>query len=143
MKITQISIFLENKKGRLAEVCRLFGQKGINMRALTVAESEQYGVLRVVVDKTELAIEALKEQGFVAKLTDIVAVEVEDRPGGLAAILDLLSEAGINIEYMYAFVEKHTDKALLVFRFANPDAAISLLSKNGISVVGNKDIVQL
>jgi len=143
MKLTQISIFLENKKGRLYEVCALLGKNKINIRALTIAESEEFGILRIVVDKPEQAAKALKIAGFVANMTDIVAVEVDDRPGGLAAILQLLSKNDLNVEYMYGFVEKKTDKAMLVFRFEKPDEAIRVLKKNKISVVGKKDIGEL
>jgi hypothetical protein len=140
MKLTQISIFLENRKGRLNEVCSLLGKNKINIRALTVAETEEFGVLRIVVDKPQKATQVLKKNGFTANLTDIVAVEVGDKPGGLAAILKILSQNDVNVEYVYGFVEKKTDKALLVFRFEEPDKAIAILKKNKISVVGKKDI---
>ena len=143
MKLTQISIFLENKKGRLHEVCALLGKNKINIRALTIAESEEFGILRIVVDKPEQAAKALKAAGFVANMTDIVAVEVDDRPGGLAGILNILSKSSVNVEYMYGFVEKKTDKAMLVFRFEKPDEAIRVLKKNKISVVGKKDMGEL
>jgi hypothetical protein len=140
MKLTQISIFLENRKGRLYDVCSLLGKNKINIRALTVAETEEFGILRIVVDKPGKATQVLKKNGFIANLTDIVAVEVGDKPGGLAAILKILSENEVNVEYVYGFVEKKTDKALLVFRFDKPDKAIAILKKNSISVVGKKDI---
>ncbi|MDD5131935.1 MAG: ACT domain-containing protein [bacterium] len=140
MKITQISIFLENRKGRLFDVCSLLGQKKINIRALNIAETEEFGILRIVVDKPADAVKALKENGFVAHLTDIVAVEVADHPGGLAEILKILNENNVNIEYMYGFVERSADKALLVFRFDDPDKAISVLTENKIKIIGSKDI---
>lgn len=143
MKVNQISVFLENKKGRLTEVCTLLGNSDINIRALTVAESEDFGVLRIVVDKPEKTLEALKASGFVANQTDIVAVEVADRPGGLARVLKLLSDADVNIEYMYGFVEKHGDSALLVFRFEKPDEATQLLQSHGVRVLQKEDIVNL
>ncbi len=140
MKITQISIFLENRKGRLFDVCSLLGQKKINIRALNIAETEEFGILRIVVDKPAEAVKALKENGFVAHLTDIVAVEVADQPGGLADILKILNENNVNVEYMYGFVERSADKALLVFRFDDPDRAISVLNSNKIKIIGSKDI---
>jgi len=143
MKLTQISIFLENKQGRLLEVCSLLGKNRINIRALSVGENEEFGILRVVVDKPESAVRLLKKNSFVANLTDIVAVEVEDRPGGLAGVLATLYKNGINVEYMYGFVEKFSDRALLVFRFDDPDKAIKVLSRNKIKIVGRKDIVGL
>jgi hypothetical protein len=140
MKITQISVFLENKKGRLFEAAQILGQAGVDIKALTIAENEDFGVLRLVVDKPTHALEALKAQGFVASLTDIVAVEVNDHPGGLAEVLAVFNENDLNVEYMYAFVEKTAGKAILVFRFDDLDKAVSVLTKNNIRVVGKKDI---
>jgi hypothetical protein len=143
MRIQQVSIFLENKKGRLSDVCSVLGKNGVNIRALTVAESEDFGVLRIVVDKPEPTLKLLKENGFAAKLTPIVAVEVSDKPGGLAAVLKILSDNDVNVEYMYGFVEKFGDSALLVFRFDDPDKTVELLRKNGIKVLGNQEIAGL
>jgi hypothetical protein len=140
MKITQLSVFLENKKGRLFEAARVLGEAGIDIKALTIAESEEFGVLRIVVDKPDTALEALKAKGFVASITDIVAVEVNDEPGGLAAVLKVFSDNDINLEYMYAFVEKAAENAIVVFRFDDPDKAIAVLKKNGIRVLGKKEI---
>jgi len=143
MKLTQISVFLENRKGRLYDVCSLLGKNKINIRALTIAETEKFGVLRIVVDNPDKAIQVLKKNNFVANLTDIVAVEVQDKPGGLAAILKTLTLNNINLEYMYGFVEKSSDRALLVFRFDDPDKAITVFKKNKIKVVGSKEIKEL
>ncbi len=143
MKITQISIFLENKKGRLFEVCSLLGKHGINIRALTIAESEGFGVMRVVVDKPQDAMKALKENNLAAKLTDIIAVEVDDRPGGLANILGIFNENNINVEYMYGFVEKFSDRALMVFRVEQTDQAAAILVKNNIKIIREDDIRNL
>ena len=140
MKITQISVFLENRKGRLSDVCSLLGDNGVNIRALTIAETESFGVLRIVVDKSDLAIKLLRENQFVANFTDVVAIEVPDQPGGLASILKLLSEHDVNIEYMYGFVEKFSDKALLVMRFEDTEFAQQVLAKQKIHVVTEKDI---
>ena len=143
MKINQISIFIENTKGRLAEVCNLLGDKGINIRALTIAESPEFGILRVVLDKPEEAKQILKKNGFIATTAEIVAVEVSDEPGGLAKALKILADNDINVEYMYGFVEKATDKALMVFKFVNTDKAIEVLQKNNISVVDKKTALGL
>ena len=140
MKITQISVFLENRKGRLCEVCTLLGQNNINIRALTVAETESFGVLRIVVDKPETAVAVLKSNNFVANVTDVVAVEVKDRPGGLAFILKVLAENDVNIEYMYAFVEKYSENALLVFRFEDTELAQKILARNEIKIVSHEEI---
>jgi hypothetical protein len=143
MKITQISIFLENHAGRLHEVTALLGREKINIRALTVAESRDFGVLRIVTDQPQKTLDILKANGFVASLTDIVAVEVTDTPGGLSGILGILSENRVNVEYMYGFVEKFSDKALLVFRFDDPDKALAVLTQNNINVIGKKEIENL
>ncbi len=140
MKITQISVFLENKQGRLYEVCERLGKSGVNIRALTVADTEDFGILRIVVDKPQEAVAVLRGEGFTASLNDIVAVEVEDSPGGLAGILKVLSDNGVNVEYMYGFVEKFSEKALLVFKFEEPDKAIGILAGNKIRIVGSRDI---
>ncbi|HXK37155.1 MAG: amino acid-binding protein [Planctomycetes bacterium RBG_13_60_9] len=140
MKITQISVFLENRKGRLYEVCSLLGQHDVNIRALTIAETESFGVLRIVVDKSDVAIKLLRENQFVANFTDVVAIEVPDKPGGLASILKVLSDNDVNIEYMYGFVEKFSDKALLVMRFEDVDFAQQILAKHNIRIVAEKDI---
>lgn len=140
MKITQISVFLENRKGRLSEVCSMLGQAGINIRALTIAETESFGVLRMVVDKPSEAADLFRKNGITANQTDVVAAEVPDKPGGLAEVLAALSENDVNVEYMYGFVEKHSENALLVFRFDNPERAAQTLRENGMKVVDEKGI---
>jgi len=140
MKITQISVFLENRKGRLHDVCNLLGKNNINIRALTIAETESFGVLRIVVDKSDLAIQILKKNGFVANLTDVVAIEVGDKPGGLAAVLKVFADNDVNVEYMYGFVEKFSDNALLVFRFEDVEKAQKILTEKGVKIVTRKEI---
>ena len=132
MKLTQISVFLENRKGRLLDVCTLLGENKINIRALTIGDNDDFGVLRVVVDLPTEALAALRSAGFAANITDVVAVEVDDAPGGLANVLKVLNDNEINVEYMYGFVEKRADKALLVFRFEDTEKAIEVLKKNGV-----------
>jgi len=140
MKITQISVFLENRQGRLYDVCSLLGNNNVNIRALTIAETESFGVLRIVVDKSDAAIRLLRDNQFVANFTDVIAIEVPDKPGGLASILKVLAENEVNIEYMYGFVEKFSDKALLVMRFEDTDFAQQILAKHNVHVVAEKDI---
>lgn len=140
MKITQISVFLENRKGRLYDVCSLLGANRVNIRALTIAETESFGVLRIVVDKCDAAVKLLRDNGFVANFTDVVAVEVPDNPGGLAAVLKIFADNDVNVEYMYGFVEKHSDKALLVFRFEDTDTAQQVLARHSISIVTRQEI---
>jgi len=143
MKINQISVFLENKRGRLYNLCDLLGKHSINIHALIIAESEGFGVARIVVDKPRVAVDVLKNEGLTVRLTDIVAVEVPDRPGGLADILKILYESEINVEYMYGFGEKFSDRALMVFRFDDPDKATRLLQKHGVGIIHSKDIQEL
>jgi hypothetical protein len=140
MRIKQISVFLENRQGRLYDVCSLLGANDINIRALTIAETESFGVLRIVVDKSDAAIRLLRDNQFVANFTDVIAIEVPDQPGGLASILKVLAENDVNIEYMYGFVEKFSDKALLVMRFEDTDFAQHILAKHNVRVVAKKDI---
>src|SRR5512146_1660876 len=140
MKITQISVFLESRKGRLYDVCQLLGSNDVNIRALTIAETESFGVLRIVVDKSDLALKLLRENHFVANFTEVVAIEGTDKPGGLASILKVFADNDVNIEYMYGFVEKFSDKALLVMRFEDTDFAQQILAKHNIRVVAAKDI---
>ena len=143
MKINQISIFIENTKGRLAEVCTILGENNINIRALTIAESPEFGILRVVLDNPEKAKEVLKKNGFIATSADIVAVEVSDDPGGLAKALKIFADNDINVQYMYGFVEKATDKALMVFKFDDIDKAIDVLKTNKINIVDKKTALGL
>jgi len=136
--ISQVSIFIENTKGRLAEVCGLLGNNNINIKALTIAETPEFGILRVVLNDTEKAKKVLKENGFIAKIAPVVAVEVSDTPGGLAKALKVLADNNINLEYMYGFVEKASEKALMVLKFDNVEKAIDVLQKNNISIVDDK-----
>jgi hypothetical protein len=105
MKVEQISIFLENKPGALAEVTRILGDSGINIRALSLADTKDFGILRLIVNDNDRARQVLDQKGFTVRKTEVVAVEVPDRPGGLADILKSLADAGVNVEYLYAFVQ--------------------------------------
>jgi hypothetical protein len=140
MKIKQLSVFIENTTGRLYEICALLGSKDINIRALTIAESPEFGIVRLVVDKTEDAVNLLKEFSIITKVADIVALEVSDKPGGLSRALKVLNDNNINIEYMYGFVEKATDNALMVFKFEDTDKAIEVLQKNNIKIVTEQEV---
>ena len=126
---------MENRAGRLAEVVRLLGVAGINIRALSLADTSDFGILRLIVNNVDKAVKVLRDSNHTVSLTDVVAVEVPDKPGGLASVMEPLSEAGVNVEYMYAFVEKATDKAVVIFRFESIEAALKALAKAGISVL--------
>jgi hypothetical protein len=143
MTLKQISVFLENKKGRLAEVVGLIAAEKINIRALSLADTADFGVLRLIVNDPERCFAALKDNSFVAQQTDVIAVEVPDRPGGLQQILQVFDAGGVNIEYMYAFVEKKSDNAIVIFRIEQPDLAIQVLEKNKISVLSPDVISKL
>lgn len=142
MKTEQLSVFLENKAGRLAEVTRTLHEAGINIRALSLADTSDFGILRLIVCEHERAKTILKEKGFTIGRTAVVAVEVEDKPGGLNAILHLLAETTINVEYMYAFVQKNTNNATLIFRFDKIDQAIDLLTANNIRIISGETLYQ-
>ncbi len=142
MKIEQIAIFMENKPGHLRTICRALADAGVNIRTLSLADTQQYGILRLLTDNTAKAREALTSAGFVVNVTEVLAVEVDDKPGGLLAILDIIGEGGINIEYMYAFTFHSGRNAVMVFRFDSPDKAIKLLQEKNVTVVPAIDILK-
>ena len=135
MSAQQISVFLEIKRGRLAEVTRLLEAEGINIRALALADTADFGVLRLIVSDPAACLAALRRHDFVAQTTDVIAVEVEDKPGGLHRILEVLDRHDFNIEYMYAFVEKKADDAVVVFKIDRAEDAVNVLDQNGVSVL--------
>jgi hypothetical protein len=143
MKVEQISIFIENKSGRLADVTHALGSAGINIRALSLADTSDFGILRLIVDKTDEAKAALKDQGFTVNKTEVVAVEVPDRPMGLYGILQVLDRGKVNVEYMYAFVERCGENAVIIFRFDNPEEAIRVLTANGINVLQGERVYSM
>ncbi|NLN93541.1 MAG: ACT domain-containing protein [Candidatus Hydrogenedens sp.] len=142
MKMHQLSMFLENKPGRLSEPCRLLADAGINILTLSVADTQQFGILRLIVAGWEQAKAVLEESGFVVNVTEVVATEVVDQPGGLAGILEIIESAGLNIEYMYAFTFRCEDKAVIVFRFDNNDDAVSALQEKGVNVVSGVELYE-
>lgn len=135
MKVEQISIFIENKSGRLAEITRILGDAGVNIRALSLADTSDFGILRLIVNDVETAKSILKEKGFTVSKTEVVAVEVPDCPGGLSSLLQTLDTNQINVEYMYAFVERCGGNAVIIFRFDETDKAIDALTGSGFSVL--------
>jgi hypothetical protein len=143
MRAEQISVFLENKAGRLAEVTAILAEANVNIRALALADTSDFGVLRLIVNDNAKAVEALKNRGFTVGKTDVVAVEVEDKPGGLHRILDILNEAEVNVEYMYAFVNQSGSNAVMIFRFDNIDNAVNILEKNNVKVINGSEVYTL
>jgi len=143
MRAEQISVFLENKAGRLAEVTAILSEAEVNIRALALADTSDFGVLRLIVDNNAKAVEALKNRGFTVGRTDVLAVEVEDRPGGLHRILDMLHKAQINVEYMYAFVQHSGENAVMIFRIDNIDEAVRILEENKVKVINGSKVYTL
>ena len=135
MRIPQISVFLENKPSHLVTPCRLLAEAGISIVTLSLADTRQFGILRLIVREWQRAREVLEAAGLAVGVTEVLAVEVLDRPGGLAELLDLFGKAGINVEYMYAFTARLGNRAVLVFRFDDIDAAISAMTRGGINPV--------
>ena len=142
MKIQQISLFAENKPGHIAGPVRLLAREGIDIRSMYLADTQQYGILRMIVSNWQKAAGILEAHGFAARVTKVLAVEVPDRPGGLADVLETLDGTGINIEYMYAFSDVRGDQAILIFRFADPDAAIARLQAAGISLLASEELLK-
>ena len=143
MKVEQISVFLENKSGRLAEVTGILARAGVNIRTLSLADTADFGILRLIVNQTEKAKEILKENGFTVGKTEVVALVVPDKPGGLGGILKILDGAGINVEYMYAFVQRSGDNAIIIFRFDEIDKAIETLTGAGVRVLKGEEVYAL
>lgn len=132
--VEQVSVFLENTTGRLAELTRALGEAGINMRALMVADTSEFGVVRIICDTPRRAVQVLDDAGFGASLTEVLAVEVPDRPGGLADVLEALQADGINVEYAYCFVEPTGSAAIDILRVDEPDRARQALARAGIAL---------
>jgi hypothetical protein len=143
MNVEQISIFLENKSGRLAEVTSVLSKAGINIRALYLADTADFGILRLIVNETEKARLALKENGFTVEKTKVVAIEVPDKPGGLSIILNTIKDEGINVEYMYAFVEKSGENAIVIFRFDEFEKSVDILKRAGVRILGGEELSAL
>lgn len=143
MLVKQISVFLENKSGRLAEVTRIFGSNDINISALSIADTTDFGILRLIVNNPEKAENILKENGFTVSNTSVIAIAVADKPGGLAAALDMLDAEAISIEYMYAFVGKTTNEALVILKVNDPVRAIESLTRKNIRVLSSTAVYEL
>jgi hypothetical protein len=142
MKVKQLSLFLENKPGALSRPVQLLASGKFNILALSVADTQQFGILRLIVADWEKAMGLLEQNGFVVKVTDLVAIEVSDAPGGLAAILGALEKTRVNLEYMYGFTQKTERKGLLLFRFDDPDRAIEALQKKEINPVRSVELFE-
>lgn len=140
MYVKQISVFVENKFGRMAEILSVLAKNEIDISALSLADTSEFGILRLIVDKPELAVAVLKEEGVIVKLSDVLAIAINDSPGGLSKALDVLTEANVVIEYMYAFIGKADGKAMTVIRVDDESKAIEALRNGGVSLLTTEDI---
>ena len=143
MAVKQISIFVENKEGRIKKAIDTLAKAGINIRALSIADTTKYGILRLIVSDNEKAIKALEKDGFIVKENDVILLEVPDEPNGLNSTLAIFDEKGINLEYLYAFVSSKSDAAIVVMRLENMEKAITTLNENNVKILETKDIKDL
>ncbi|MCK9522413.1 MAG: ACT domain-containing protein [Proteobacteria bacterium] len=143
MKLQQLSLFLENRPGQLSEACRILAENDINMLTLTLADTQQFGVLRVIVSDVQRARQTLEEAGIMVQIAEVIAVEVPNEPGGLARVLDPLEAHDLDIEYMYAFASRHKGRAVLVFRFRDTDAAVQVLKQLQLTVLREHQLTDL
>ncbi|SHH53512.1 ACT domain protein [Sporobacter termitidis DSM 10068] len=143
MTIDQISVFVENKPGRLVEVIEALGAKGIDMRAMSIADTSDFGILRLIVDKPQEALAVLRDADCVTSVTQVIAVAVSDTPGSLAKILRLLSDAGISIEYVYAFITHEKGGAYVIVRVEDNDKAIGVLTKSGVRLLSSGELYDM
>jgi len=135
MRIQQISVFLENKTGRLADVTKLIAGAGINIRAISIADTADFGILRLIVDGPPEAVEALSKGGFTTRMTDVLAVEIPDRPGSLARVMEIFKETGVNIEYLYASLEKDSSTAVVIFKVEDIEHCLKIVEEHQLSVI--------
>jgi ACT domain-containing protein len=140
MKIRQLSIFIENKPGHLRAACRLLADAEINVESMALADTEQFGILRFVIKEWQKAKQVFEDAGFVVRESDLIAVSVTDRPGGLADVLDVLEQTQINIEYMYGYASRMQGQAVLFLRFNGTDEAIELLKNNNVTILSSEEL---
>jgi len=134
MGIKQISVFLENTAGRLSEVTKTIAGAGVNLRAISIADTADFGILRIIADNNEKAISALSAAGFTTRQTDVVAVEIDDKPGSLARMMELFQKSEVNIEYLYASLEGQIGKAIVIFKLQDHEKGLKILNENGLKV---------
>jgi len=141
MNVTQVSVFVENKPGHLQNVLKILGEENINIITLTIAETSDFGILRLIVNDPDKAVGALKKQSITCSTTDVLALEIDDTPGSLYKAIETFAKMNLNIEYMYAFTEKRQDKAVMIFRFDDIEAAKKALNKEGYNIVSKINII--
>jgi hypothetical protein len=140
MKLQQLSVFIENKPGQLLMVCELLSREGINISALSQADTKQFGILRLIVQDWAAAKRLLESNDFTVKVTEVLALDISNEPGGLVELLRPLNAASLNIEYMYAFASGRNGKAVMIFRFTDPDRALQILNAAGINVIDKVEL---
>ncbi len=143
MKITQISIFIENRSGRLAEILTTLGEANVNIRAMSLADTSDFGILRLIVNDTDKAVSILKSSRFTVKLSEVIAVKIVDRPGELGRFLGIVEGEGLNVEYMYAFVQKSREHAIVIFRFEDIDSAIESILSHDIELIESSEVFNI
>lgn len=141
--IKQISVFVENKSGRLSDILNVIGKNGIDISALSIADTTDFGIVRMIVNDPDKAAEILKSNNLVVKVTDVIALAVADQPGGLAGEVEKLKNAGISIEYMYAFIGKSDKGALVIVRVENPEKALEVLKDENVTVVSPEEVYRM
>lgn len=143
MKLSQISVFVENRTGRVGEVTNLLAAADVNIRVISLADTHDFGIIRLIVNDVEKALTVLRDNQFTVQATDVVAVEISDAPGALSRILNLLAEHKIDVAYLYGFVERSGEKAILIFRFDAVDRAVDVLKENQIRILSGEDLYSL
>lgn len=143
MIIKQLSVFVENKTGRMAEITRVIGDAQVDIRALSIADTSDFGILRLIVNKPDVAVQVLRDAGITVSLTDVIAVGVEDKPGAFANAVKTLSDVGINIEYMYAFISRSDNRAFVILRVEEPERAVEALRAKSFEILTSEKIYNL
>lgn len=143
MPIKQISVFLENQKGRLAEITRVLSKHDIDISAISIADTENFGILRMIVNKTEEAVRVISQSGYTVDTTEVLAIEVKDSPGGLNTVLEILDKEDISIEYVYSFVKRPSESALILFKVEEPTQVTQIMQKSGINVLSHEEVYNL
>ncbi|HHU90660.1 MAG TPA: ACT domain-containing protein [Clostridiaceae bacterium] len=144
MQVKQVSVFLENKSGRLAEVTRILGSNNIDINALTIADTTEFGILRLIVDKPDNAVEVLRKNNFSVDITEVIAICVDNKPGGLSLALNHLEDNNIGIEYMYSYLGNTGDgKAIIIIRVEDTQNTVNILKNNGIEIISTDEIYNI
>ena len=143
MYINQISVFIENKPGNLAKFTNFIAENHIDMRAFEIADSSEFGIIRIIVDKPLDTLSLLKDNDWICKLTQVIGVKIPDKPGAMASAMNILAEADVSVEYVYTFLARGTDDALMIFRVQDNDKVAAILKKNGVKLVSQEDLVKM